>query len=80
MLLQQGISWDANQKLVGKQEKIIIDRVEGDYYIGRTQYDSPDVDTECLIKKNEGDLEIGNFYKAEIVKAEEFDLYAKVIS
>jgi ribosomal protein S12 methylthiotransferase len=80
MLLQQGISWDANQKLVGKQEKIIIDRVEGDYYIGRTQYDSPDVDTECLIKKNEVNLEIGNFYKAEIVKAEEFDLYAKVIS
>ncbi len=80
MLLQQGISWDANQKLVGKQEKIIIDRVEGDYYIGRTQYDSPDVDTECLIKKDEANLEIGNFYKAEIVKAEEFDLYAKVIS
>ena len=79
MLLQQGISWDCNQKLVGKTEKIIIDRVEGDYYVGRTQYDSPDVDTECLVKREDADLEIGNFYKAEIIKAEEFDFYAKII-
>ena len=79
MLLQQGISWDCNQKLVGKIEKIIIDRVEGDYYVGRTQYDSPDVDTECLVKREDADLEIGNFYKAEIIKAEEFDFYAKII-
>ena len=79
MLLQQGISWDCNQKLVGKTEKIIIDRVEGDYYVGRTQYDSPDVDTECLVKREDADLEIGNFYNAEIIKAEEFDFYAKII-
>jgi hypothetical protein len=80
MMIQQGISWDANQKLVGRKEKIIIDRVEGDYYVGRTQYDSPDVDTECLVKRDDVNLELGNFYQAEIVKAEEFDLYAKVIS
>ena len=79
MLLQQGISYDCNQKLVGKKERIIIDRVEGDYYVGRTQYDSPDVDTECLVKKEEAELEIGNFYNAEIIKAEEFDFYAKII-
>jgi ribosomal protein S12 methylthiotransferase len=79
MMVQQGISWDCNQKLIGKTEKIIIDRVEGDYYVGRTQYDSPDVDTECLVKKSDADLEIGNFYKAEIVKAEEFDFYAKIV-
>ena len=65
--------------MVGKNEKIIIDRVEGDYYVGRTQYDSPDVDTECLVKRDEGELLVGNFYNAEIIKAEEFDFYAKII-
>ena len=79
MSVQQSISWDCNQKLVGKNEKIIIDRLEGDYYVGRTQYDSPDVDTECLVKREEGELIVGNFYNAEIIKAEEFDFYAKII-
>ena len=79
MLLQQGISFECNQKLVGRKEKIIIDRVEGDYYVGRSQYDSPDVDTECLIKREDGELSIGNFYNAEIIKAEEFDFYAKIL-
>ena len=79
MSIQQGISWDCNQKLIGKKEKIIIDRLEGDYYVGRTQYDSPDVDTECLVKRDEGELVVGNFYNAEIIKAEEFDFYAKIL-
>ena len=79
MSIKLGISWDCNQKLIGKKEKIIIDRLEGDYYVGRTQYDSPDVDTECLVKRDEGELVVGNFYNAEIIKAEEFDFYAKII-
>lgn len=79
MLVQQGISLECNQKLVGRTEKIIVDRVEGDYYVGRTQYDSPDVDTECLIKKEDGELEVGNFYMAKIKRAEEFDFYAEIL-
>ena len=58
--LANAVLWDKHH---GKTEKIIIDRVEGDYYVGRTQYDSPDVDTECLVKREEGELIVGTVYK-----------------
>ena len=78
MAIQQEISGQMMQQFVGKTERVIIDRQEGDYYIGRTQYDSPEVDCEVLIEKQEGmeELKIGEFYNVQITKAEEFDLYA----
>ena len=79
MRLQQKISADINSNKVGNQYKIIIDRLEGEYYIGRTEFDSPEVDGEVLIPINEGDLEIGEFYSVKIVEADEFDLYGTII-
>ena len=74
MEVQQRISTRLNDAKVGNVYKTIIDRVEGDYYIGRTEYDSPDVDTEVLINVAEGDLQIGAFYDVRITDATEFDL------
>lgn len=79
MEIQQGISAELSAVKVGKVMKIIIDRLEGDYYIGRTEYDSPEVDPEVLINREDGELKIGEFYRAEITDADDFDLYAKVI-
>jgi ribosomal protein S12 methylthiotransferase len=64
---------------VGKTFKTIIDRIEGDYYIGRTEFDSPDVDTEVLIPLSDGELVIGNFYNVEIEDATEFDLMGRIV-
>ena len=80
MAIQQEISGTLMQGFVGKTERVIIDRKEGDYFIGRTQYDSPEVDCEVLIStkgqrtKDKG--QIGEFVDVKITKAEEFDLYA----
>ena len=80
MRVQQNISLDAQNNKIGKQYKLIIDRMEGDYYIGRTEYDSPEVDPEVLIHKTvDVDLQIGAFYNVKIDSAEEFDLYAHVV-
>lgn len=78
MEVQQRISSRLNSEKVGKIFKTIIDRIEGDYYIGRTEYDSPDVDTEVLIPIADGKLEIGSFYNVAIYDATEFDLMGKV--
>lgn len=78
MRVQQDISCDLNQQKVGKTFKTIIDRVEGDWYIGRTQYDSPDVDPEILIPASTPGLKIGGFCNARITSAQEFDLYAEI--
>ena len=80
MRVQQNISLAHQDNKVGKQFKVIIDRTEGDYYIGRTEYDSPEVDPEVLIKKtDDAALQIGEFYNVKIDSAEEFDLYAHVV-
>lgn len=79
MELQEEISFELNQARVGSTYKVIIDRIEGDYYIGRTQYDSPEVDNEVLILIEEKELKIGNFYMAKIVEADTHDLYASVV-
>ncbi len=77
MALQHDISLENNLKLVDSKQKVLLDRVEGDYYIGRTQFDSPEVDNEVLISLDNGYYRIGDFVETEIVKAEAFDLIAK---
>jgi ribosomal protein S12 methylthiotransferase len=79
MEVQQRISSRLNDEKVGKVFRTVIDRVEGDYYIGRTEFDSPDVDTEVLVDMNEGSLEIGHFYNVRITDATEFDLMGSVV-
>ncbi|MFN0032245.1 MAG: 30S ribosomal protein S12 methylthiotransferase RimO [Flavobacteriales bacterium] len=79
METQSHISYELNQKKVGKQMSVLIDRAEGDYFIGRTQYDSPEVDNEVLIDKTKTYLRIGDFVNAEITSADHYDLNAKVI-
>ena len=74
MAVQQRIATRLNDEKVGSVFKTIIDRIEGDYYVGRTEFDSPEVDTEVLIHTGEGKLEIGCFYDVEITDATEFDL------
>ena len=71
---------ETNEKRVGAVEKVLIDRIEGDYYIGRTQYDSPEVDDEILISVDEADLNVGDFVNVKLVKADYFDLYGNVIN
>lgn len=78
MDIQQRISTKLNNEKIGSTFKTIIDRVEGDYYIGRTEYDSPDVDTEVLIPVADGELQIGTFYNVKINDAAEFDLMGEV--
>ena len=77
MDIQQNISLEINGQRVGKTEKVLIDRLEGDYYIGRTQYDSPEVDDEILISA-ERELQIGHFYQVKITQADYFDCYGVV--
>ena len=76
MEVQQNISSELNELTVGKIFKVIIDRREGEYFIGRTEFDSPDIDQEVLIT-NEYDLKPGNFYSILITKSTEFDLYGE---
>jgi ribosomal protein S12 methylthiotransferase len=77
MKLQQEISYSLNEEKVGKSYKVLIDKLDGDYYVGRTQYDSPEVDNEVLIPA-EQNLTIGDFYQVTITSAEEFDLYGMI--
>jgi ribosomal protein S12 methylthiotransferase len=79
MAIQQEISSDLSHAKIGKEFKVIIDRKEGDYYIGRTQFDSPEVDPEVLIKSTGKRLFIGKFYQVQIIDADDFDLYGVVI-
>lgn len=78
MSIQQGISAEILAQMVGSKQRVIIDHEEPDYYIGRTQYDSPEVDCEVLIAKEGKRLEIGEFYIVNIIKSEDFDLYASL--
>ncbi len=85
MRVQQQISEEVQQGKVGKTLQVVIDREEGDYYIGRTEFDSPEVDPEVLIKRMPSDasqgecLKPGQFIQAKIETADEFDLYGKAI-
>ena len=79
MAIQQGISAELSAAKVGQELKVIIDRKEGEYYIGRTQFDSPEVDPEVLIKSEGKRLFTGHFYRVLITDADDFDLYGKIV-
>jgi ribosomal protein S12 methylthiotransferase len=79
MEVQQGISFEINQKKVGNTYKVLVDRKEGNYFVGRTEADSPEVDNEVLVEAKNEFARIGDFANVKIDKAEEFDLYGKLI-
>jgi ribosomal protein S12 methylthiotransferase len=80
MQLQQEISYQTNQKKVGQTFKVLVDRKEGEFFVGRTEFDSPDVDNEVLIKAdNEHYISVGSFVNVKINEASDFDLYATLI-
>ena len=76
MELQSGISWELNQKHIGKTYRCLIDRKEGNYFVGRTEFDSPEVDNEVLVEASKYFLRIGSFADLTIVSASDFDLQA----
>jgi len=80
MEVQQGISYEINQEKVGNTYKVMIDRTEENYFVGRTEYDSPEVDNEVLIPITENYTSIGRFVNVEINRAEDFDLYGSIVS
>ncbi len=79
MDLQSQISWDLNQEKIGQTFKCIIDRKEGQYFVGRTEFDSPDVDNEVLIDATKFYVKTGDFVDVKILDATEFDLYGEPI-
>ncbi len=79
MEVQSEISLELNEEKVGKTFKVLVDRVEGDCYIGRTEFDSPEVDNEVVINKSEGYLRIGDFVNVEIESAEHYDLFGRIV-
>jgi ribosomal protein S12 methylthiotransferase len=79
MEIQSQISWELNQAKIGQVFKVVIDRKEGNYFVGRTEYDSPDVDNEVRIDATETYLKTGEFATIKIIEAEDFDLYGEVV-
>jgi ribosomal protein S12 methylthiotransferase len=79
MEIQSQISWELNQQKIGQEFKVVVDRKEGNYFIGRTEFDSPDVDNEVLIDASKYYLKTGDFAIVKINEAEDFDLYAEVV-
>lgn len=79
MEIQQEISAEITEGKIGKTFKVIIDRIEGEYYIGRTEFDSPEVDPEVLILSDGIELSIGEFYNVRITSADDFDLYGEIV-
>lgn len=80
MDIQQGISWEKNQAKVGQEYRVLIDRVDGGYFVGRTEFDSPEVDNEVLIPADTDNYaSVGRFVNVRIERAEEFDLYGSVV-
>ncbi len=78
MSAQEKIAFETNEEKIGKTLKVVVDKEESDYYVGRTEYDSPEVDPEVLIKKNKM-LNIGEFYNVKITDTQPFDMYGEVI-
>ena len=79
MEIQQGISFDLNQQKVGHTYKVLIDKKEGDYFVGRTEFDSPEVDNEVLIDAKDNYATPGTFVTTKIDRAEDFDLYGTIV-
>jgi ribosomal protein S12 methylthiotransferase len=78
MALQQGISFDLNQQKIGKTFKVLFDKKEGDYFIGRTEFDSPEVDNEVLVRADNNYIRVGDFANVKITSAEDYDLFGEV--
>lgn len=79
MEIQQQISWEKNQEKIGKTFKCIFDRKEGDYFVGRTEYDSPDVDNTVLVPAKDVYISIGEFANVKITSAEDYDLIGELV-
>ena len=79
MEIQEQISYDLNQEKIGKTFKVLIDKKEGGYFVGRTEYDSVEVDNEVLIDASKHYCRVGDFVQAQVFEATEFDLYADVV-
>jgi ribosomal protein S12 methylthiotransferase len=79
MEIQSQISWELNQQKIGQEFKVVIDRKEGNYFVGRTEFDSPDVDNEVRIDATKKYLKTGEFATIKIIEAEDFDLYGEAI-
>ena len=79
MYIQQEISADLSANKIGNTYKVVIDRQENEYYVGRTEFDSPEVDPEVLIKQGEKPLTIGSFHNVRITDSDDFDLYGEII-
>jgi ribosomal protein S12 methylthiotransferase len=79
MFLQQKISSEIEASKIGQIMKVIIDRKDGEYYVGRTEFSSPEVDPEVLIPVSEKNLHTGRFYQVKITDSEEFDLYGTTL-
>jgi len=80
MEIQSQISWELNQHKIGQEFKVVVDRKEGNYFVGRTEFDSPDVDNEVLIDATKTYLKTGEYTTVKIIEAEDFDLYGEVVS
>ena len=80
MEAQREISLEKNQQLIGTRQRVLIDKKEGEYYVGRTEFDSPEVDNEVLIHVENAYLRIGEFAEVEITDAEEYDLFGVVVT
>ncbi len=80
MSVQEQISWENNQAKIGQQFKVLFDRIEGEFFVGRTEFDSPEVDNEVLVTVEDNFVRIGDFAKIEITDATEYDLYGTVVS
>jgi ribosomal protein S12 methylthiotransferase len=79
MEIQQDISNDHNQSRIGQTLKVLFDRKEGGYFVGRTEYDSPEVDNEVLVDASQFFVRVGDFAMVEITDAEDYDLYGKIV-
>jgi ribosomal protein S12 methylthiotransferase len=79
MEVQQGISFDKNQERIGETYKVLIDKKEGAYFVGRTEFDSPEVDNEVLIDASKHYATVGTFVNVKIDTAEDFDLYGQIV-
>lgn len=79
MEIQSQISWELNQAKIGQEFRVVIDRKEGNYFVGRTEFDSPDVDNEVLIDATKTYLKTGEFATIKVIEAEDFDLYGEVV-
>ncbi len=79
MAIQQEVAFENNRQMIGKTYKVLFDKKEGGYFVGRTEFDSPDVDNEVLVSAENNYISIGSFAQVKIIDATDFDLYGELI-